>query len=327
MSTVKTKPKRRPIVNASDVGAAARAAQVPAGAKVIDTLRATIEIVTVAMAKEWLGVNVINRKIKGRHTLRLASALTKDEFEINGDTIRFNINGELIDGQNRLMAIIESGVPLQCIVVRGLPLTAQSTIDHGVPRSTADSLHMSGIKHCTRLAGAINKIASYLKRDRHLRQADSWYISDETKIHFVKMWELESFVLSNRTTSQGRGWFPGGVATAVAFLSSFTLGNEDSIKYWSDFITGTDLPANTGRNILRQQLARPNVIPPKGMPIQAFRFYLAVEAFNADVSGRKVKRLQISHTTNPAPRLHGVPEVELLDSLGISDVERQRMDV
>lgn len=53
----------------------------------------------------------------------------------NGDTIRFNAKGELIDGHHRIAAVIESGVTIRSIVVEGVTEEAEITVDSNTPRA------------------------------------------------------------------------------------------------------------------------------------------------------------------------------------------------
>lgn len=54
--------------------------------------------------------------------------------------IAFDTNGRLIDGQHRLHAIIEAGVPIQISVTRGCSAASFSILDRGANRSQSDIL-------------------------------------------------------------------------------------------------------------------------------------------------------------------------------------------
>ena len=58
----------------------------------------------------------------------------------NGDTIRFDKNGQLMDGQTRLTAIRDSGISQKFFVVTGLDPECAKTIDIGFKRSVEDYL-------------------------------------------------------------------------------------------------------------------------------------------------------------------------------------------
>jgi hypothetical protein len=90
-------------------------------------------------------VHPLQRKIKPRHVDQMARDMKRGSFVENGDAVRFDIEGQLIDGQHRLMALIEADLPLWTQVVLGLPLGALPTIDSGTKRGLSDRLAVVGI--------------------------------------------------------------------------------------------------------------------------------------------------------------------------------------
>lgn len=73
------------------------------------------------LAAKWLdAVPEFQRKIDPKQVKKLVLAITRGEWRPNGATIVFNSKGELIDGQHRLSAIIETGRTLPSIVVTGV---------------------------------------------------------------------------------------------------------------------------------------------------------------------------------------------------------------
>lgn len=96
-------------------------------------------------AEAYLGLNKKgNRKLIRRNLDWLVREMQTGRFQANnGDTIRFNTKGELIDGQHRLNAIIAAQKTYLFIVVRGVPEEAFPTIDEGVHRTVKD--YLSGI--------------------------------------------------------------------------------------------------------------------------------------------------------------------------------------
>lgn len=71
--------------------------------------------------------------------------------------VAFRHDGALIDGQHRLSAIIEAGMPADLLVVRGLPNNAFMAIDNGIKRSMADltGLPKKAAETCRLLASYI----------------------------------------------------------------------------------------------------------------------------------------------------------------------------
>jgi len=74
-------------------------------------------LVTPDIAVQYLTKNQNNRPLDRFHVLKLSKDIADGKWSMNGDTIRFNKDGELIDGQHRLNAVIKAGVPVPMIIV------------------------------------------------------------------------------------------------------------------------------------------------------------------------------------------------------------------
>lgn len=60
--------------------------------------------------------------------------------EGTGDAIRFNKQGQMIDGQHRCLAVIESGVSIMVTIIEGLDDEVYLVLDKGRKRTAADSI-------------------------------------------------------------------------------------------------------------------------------------------------------------------------------------------
>lgn len=122
------------------------------------------ETVTVAKARKWLGsANEGNRKPRKNVVAGYARDMASGRWAFTADPIRFNGDSKLVDGQHRLMAIIESQTPIKALVVRGLDSESKFCIDTGAKRSLADNLHYLGYTHTTMLASAIRWNINYIR--------------------------------------------------------------------------------------------------------------------------------------------------------------------
>lgn len=126
---------------------------------VTDEIRTEIVTVTPEIAEDWLGHNSHNRNLRQRHVEMLAGAILRDEWEFNGDAIRFASDGTLLDGQHRLWAVIEADQPITTVVITGLPRSTQETIDGGgagaARRNLGDALTLRGEKQASTLAAGL----------------------------------------------------------------------------------------------------------------------------------------------------------------------------
>lgn len=123
------------------------------GADRIASERVEKTFVTPEMALEWLARNTCNRRLIKGHVESLAAALTRGEWTLNGQTIKFARDGRLLDGQHRLHACAESGVGFFTYVAYGLDSDAFDTIDVNVrTRKASDILSLHGKENTTQLA-------------------------------------------------------------------------------------------------------------------------------------------------------------------------------
>jgi len=102
------------------------------------------EVVTITpqVATMWLRANRHNRPIRRHHVAFLAGEITRGDWLVNGQAIIISPDEEVLDGQHRLLAIIESGMDIRSLVVYGIPRDAFRTIDTGAVRTGADALYL-----------------------------------------------------------------------------------------------------------------------------------------------------------------------------------------
>jgi hypothetical protein len=117
-----------------------------------NTVTTEIVKVTPDMAREWLENNKINRRIRTQNVLKYSRDMQAGRWLLNGDAIRFDANGGVLDGQHRLLAISRAGIPVETLVIRGLAPEVQETIDIGAVRTIADALQLRGQASSTTLA-------------------------------------------------------------------------------------------------------------------------------------------------------------------------------
>lgn len=94
---------------------------------------ADFEQVTPEMAEHWLGPMPTNRNVRYRMANGYARDMAEGNWVTTGAAVQFTEGGDLIDGQHRLKAIIQTGVTVELLVVRGLDERARMYIDIGAP--------------------------------------------------------------------------------------------------------------------------------------------------------------------------------------------------
>lgn len=114
----------------------------------------TTEYVDPDTARLWLGRNTRNRALKKEKIASYARDMSTGAWRFTGEPIKFGNDGSLLDGQNRLHAVIRAEQTILFLVIRGLDPDAQEVMDTGAPRRPYDSLVMRGEKSAAGLAAA-----------------------------------------------------------------------------------------------------------------------------------------------------------------------------
>lgn len=107
--------------------------------------------------------NFKNRGLKKHQKQFLQAQIETGKFIYNGETIIVGDNGQILNGQHRLTACVASGIPIEVLMVFGIPEAAFVTLDQGARRAGADVLAIEGHKNCNVLAGTLRQIHNYYK--------------------------------------------------------------------------------------------------------------------------------------------------------------------
>ncbi len=103
--------------------------------------------VTPEVCRQWLERNVHNRPLSDDLVIAYMVDMLDGRWQYNGDAIRFDTEGNLIDGQHRLHTCIEAGVPFETDVIFGLAPEAIRTIDIGRARTAGHIAHLEGVQN------------------------------------------------------------------------------------------------------------------------------------------------------------------------------------
>ncbi len=119
-----------------------------------------VETITPPMAKEYLRANTNNyRKLSRSRVKQYAADISAGKWELNGETIVFDENGVLKDGQHRLAGVVMSGKSIQTFVIRGI--SADVTLyDRGGNRTYTEIAKAMGLDVDSTVVAAGNIIVN-----------------------------------------------------------------------------------------------------------------------------------------------------------------------
>lgn len=113
----------------------------------VDGQRLELRILNVGpdLAKAWLQKNDNNRNEARGNKAKISRSMELDDFKFLGDPVRFDDEDNLLDGQHRLKAIVETGVEVPLLVIRGFKPEAQLYMDQGKVRGAGDQVKLAGV--------------------------------------------------------------------------------------------------------------------------------------------------------------------------------------
>jgi hypothetical protein len=109
-------------------------------------MKTQVIFVTPDMARNWLEKNGNNRNVREHKVRKFCEDLKHGRFKLTHQGIAFGKDGELIDGQHRLMAIARTGIGALMMVTTGLTDDTVLCIDRGSPRAIHDNARMLGFE-------------------------------------------------------------------------------------------------------------------------------------------------------------------------------------
>lgn len=209
-------------------------------------------IVTPELATKWLGTQVLNRNVQQFAMLGYRNDMIAGLWHFAGDPIRFDKNGHLIDGQNRLEALSGVTIPnfaIPFVVQTGLPPEAQMVMDQGARRTAGQQLQLKGIPSGSNLSAGLRL---------------AW------------RWERGELFVSNATEStattnaQVLNWIENNREQALQALENLAMirriGIRPSVGLGFALRLGTGLAAEV-REMFREMYELENL--PKGSPTLA----------------------------------------------------------
>lgn len=142
----------------------------------------SVESITPDAAAQLVGTMGRNRRSRRPRVEQYARDMKEGRWTLNGATVVIDRDGKLLDGQHRMAAVVEAGVAVNMMVVRGVDTDAMPTIDTGMARTYSDVIGIRGAMHAN-VAAAIARLWWQYERDAmHLNVPSSHAELDTVRV-------------------------------------------------------------------------------------------------------------------------------------------------
>lgn len=291
----------------------------------LSNVTVSVEPVTADQAGAWLrDNNPQNRSIKKARVRLLEAELREGRYQLNGESVIFDENGKLVDGQHRLSAIANTGITVDCVIVRGVDPRARRTIDQGSIRTISDDLQMEGRGRALGVGAAARIAHNYLTGAK--------IGSKVTKSALHDFIDANDSLFAAAEMGMGSGiMFQPRYISATVFLG--TLAPETR-EQGADFVAGLDTGANfhlgDARLALREAFSRKRLHDEKITPDWALS--ATIRAWNAWIVNLPMEKLVLQASTGNEyipPDIIGGPRrasgLEATQTASLTPVQRSRV--
>ena len=265
-------------------------------AETTQSIGAKLTTVTPELAEQLLQRNTGNRKLEAARVKQYAADIERGDWALNGEAIKVSVSGRILDGQHRLMAVIEASKSIESILITGLADEAQETMDQGKARSLGDLLRMRGESNYSTLAAVVKTINVY---QRHGSLVPVIGQPQPTTAQMLRTLERNEeiresvdFALKNT-----RSWLQKSNVAALHYLFA-SVDQADADDFFTRLATGENLDSTNPIYVLRERLIKEKYEPEHIGPKAKLAFM--VRTWNAYRRGETFKRLMwVAGGSNP----------------------------
>lgn len=260
-------------------------------------------LVTPKIAARWLRQNAENnrpvKKTKVPQYVRdiKVAAEAGDgtaDWSMTGETIKFSPpqtddrpEGTLIDGQNRLQAVVESRVPVWFMVAYNVPRESMQVIDSGASRTASDAFRISGATERMRNSAIVRWLIMWDNNNPMARSAAG---ANPTISEIVAAYQGDAGrfdAAAKRGTDCSSRGLGNGTTAGVAFYLFHRIDDEAAHQFFDHYISGANLPDHHPTLTLRNRMMRIRV----DRINRQEQLALFVRSWNAFREGRSLKQL------------------------------------
>jgi hypothetical protein len=265
--------------------------------------RSVIDVlVTPDLAQALLKRNLpgeSNRKLRQPWVKWTKDAIEAGTWTNTGEPIIVSADGILNDGQHRLMAVVQSGLPTIMDLRFGVAREAFAATNSGARRSAADALHLLG-HHSS--AVALSSAARMVLCYQHgLPQSIKLRTGNDEIVRAVERWpDLHDAVRS--LLNSPKKLANGPLHAAIFFLGR--IANESTVNSFAEVLKYGEGRRTDPPHALREAALRMGSLHDRDQ--RAILMALAIKAVNAYRNGERITKLEWNRKSEAFPVVRGL---------------------
>lgn len=231
-----------------------------------DTTPPILELITPEQADSILkNQNSKNRNIRVRSVEKIAFDIISGNWRVTHQAIAFSSDGELLDGQHRLAAIVKAKKAVSLYVKYGLDKQCMDVIDSGNSRTASDTLRLRfDAKSSSTAAAAIKHYFIYHRYPKTVWSNLVKPSHSEISEYYYENQEIVDRATEIALTVNRRFRRLGKTTVATIFLLVYESdGNLDDYEKFAELLSkGTELSEGSPLAAYRNFLANSNTKEP-----------------------------------------------------------------
>lgn len=258
--------------------------------------------ITPEIARQMLATMPKNRKVNLGKVHKYKNQILRGQWKLNGESIKFDTNNQLRDGQHRLIAVIQTNTPIEIFVTYNLDPSSVGTLDTGNMRSNSDFLYMDGNINTHLGAAVAGVISRYRSNTLRLQSSESPSYSEVQEI-YAEFPNINSFISDLRPLSI---MVPMSIACGLGLL--FNKVNQEKCKeFFAGLISGANMEPDDPRFVLRERFfALKNQHKGKSQTYSCLLAALMIKAWNSFIKNEPLRRLRWT-VSEDFPQISSMP--------------------
>jgi len=210
-----------------------------------------LTLVTPKMASEFLKLNTKNRKISESAVYQYGKDMESGHFKFNGHSVCISDKGVLLDGQQRLMASVESKKPFWTMLIEGLDEDVMVTIDTGRKRTFANQLQIREYPNASLVAATVSQLGL-------IAIGSSKNVSQFTMSDLDKILDKNKDVSDSVSFAKGT-FYHNALLAAIHYIGNQTGYQDEADAFIKTYKDGQKNYENDPIVAIRERILRDNV--------------------------------------------------------------------